>query len=395
MELPANFATELARSRVKLMTHPDSAFLFTVLMMMKLVYDDGIGTAGVDGVNYIISPKFFMQLPPNQRVTLHAHEAMHLALQHCVRGHAFADHDIYNRAADHVINLMLEKSGYEKIPGYWLADQRFAGMSTEEVYRILLAEKQAMPPMGGGGGSDGVGGHGQPLDRILKPGQYEKDDDPSNPVSARVRQQVAGILAAAATAAKMSGQAGSIPDDVKVYLDSLVNPKLPMAYYLRRFFHALAKTDYSYRRMNRRMPKMILPTLAGKAMGELDFAFDMSISVSNTDTRRYVSEIHGVMGKLKPEKINIIQFDTDIKSVTQVKSIRDLKEMELRGRGGTCIEALMRLTKQRKPKALVVFTDGEYVHPSFNPGVPILWMIHGSRKDKFHCDFGTTVLFDV
>ena len=55
----------------------------------------------------------------------------------------------------------------------------------------------------------------------------------------------------------------------------------------------------------------------------------------------------------------------------------------------------MEWARINKPTALCVFTDGEYSHPTFNPGCPIMWMIHGYSKDMFRCDFGTTIRFDV
>jgi predicted metal-dependent peptidase len=157
----------------------------------------------------------------------------------------------------------------------------------------------------------------------------------------------------------------------------------------------MAKNDYSWRRINRRFKPMMLPGMWSEKLSNIAFAFDMSGSVSDADTKRYVSEMYHVMRMLKPDMLTLIQFDTKIKSVEKIKSVRDMMNVKLVGRGGTDIEDLMQWARKHKPTALVVFTDGEYRHPSFNPGCPILWMIHGRRREHFHCDFGTTIKFEV
>ena len=210
-------------------------------------------------------------------------------------------------------------------------------------------------------------------------------------------QKIRGKITSAAVAAKMKDgdKPGSIPADVQVFLDGLLKPKLPMAAHLRKFFNAIDKSNYSWQKLNRRFYPQLMPGLKGKKLGHIAFAFDMSSSVSDSDIKRYVTELMAVVRNLKPEKITLVQFTCELKSVHKIKSVQDLANIELRGRGGTCIEPLMEWAKINKPTALCVFTDGEYPHPSFNPGCPIMWMIHGYSKDNFHCDFGTTIRFDV
>jgi predicted metal-dependent peptidase len=276
-------------------------------------------------------------------------------------------------------------AGFEPLPN-WCHDVKYRGMNTLEVYRLLQED-----PSESGGASGGSGG-GDPMDDLRQPGESEPEKS-----QAEVKQEIKANITSAAVAAKMKGDqaAGSIPADVQVFLDSLLKPKLPMAAHLRKFFNAIDKSNYSWQKLNRRFHPMLMPGLQGKKLGHIAFAFDMSSSVSDKDIQRYVSELMGVVRNLKPEKITLVQFTCEIKSVTRLKTVRELAALELRGRGGTDIEPLMEWAKLNKPTALCVFTDGEYSHPSFNPGCPVMWLIHGYSKDMFHCDFGTTIRFDV
>lgn len=387
MEQHTEFWKAITKARLDLMQMSAATFVTTLALMMKQKVDNTPQnkTAATDGLAIFYNTDFFLSLSRKQRPTLVAHEAMHAALDHMelakVHGISPEDHQRFNRAADYVINDFLVMAGFEPLEN-WCHDVKYRGMNTLQVYRDL----QTDPPQQGGGEA------GEPMDDLRKPGESEPGLSESE-----VKQAVKSNITSAAVATQMKGgqAAGSIPGDVQVFLDSLLKPKLPMAAHLRKFFTALDKSNYSWQKLNRRFYPMLMPGLQGKKLGHIAFAFDMSSSVSDADIKRYVTELMAVVRNLKPERISLVQFTCEIKSVHRIKTLRELAAIELRGRGGTCIEPLMEWAKVNKPTALCVFTDGEYSHPSFNPGCPIMWMIHGYSKDMFHCDFGTTIRFDV
>lgn len=387
MEQHTDFWKAVTKARLDLMQMPAATFVTTLALMMKQRIDDTPAnlTAATDGLAIFYNTGFFLGLSRKQRPTLIAHEAMHAALDHMelakVHGITPENHARFNRAADFVINDFLVLAGFEPLSN-WCHDVQYRGMNTVQVYRLL----QEDPSSSGGGGA------GEPMDDLRQPGESEPGMSQSE-----VKQAVKANITAAAVAAQMKGgtAAGSVPADVQVFLDSLLKPKLPMAAHLRKFFNAIDKSNYSWQKLNRRFYPMLMPGLQGKKLGHIAFAFDMSSSVSDADIKRYVTELMAVVRNLKPERITLVQFTCEIKSVHRIKTIRELAAVELRGRGGTDIQPLMEWAKINKPTALCVFTDGEYSHPSFNPGCPVMWMIHGYSKDMFHCDFGTTIRFDV
>lgn len=420
MTTPLPHEQAMVHAKVAFMKDPKAMFLYTVCFHLQFKWDERVPTACVDGYTMTINPVFWMKLTHEMRVSLLAHETGHVIREHMAR-RGNRDKKLYNYAGDYVINQELKESGYAAIKWTlddgrdttWLQDDRFAGMSTERVYDILFAEQPPPPPpsSGGGGGlpspsgdgtsGDGDGSGSQPDAGDGDPNAHWVDiaepstDGDGKPVSAaEVAEHIKEIIISAATAAVMNGQPGSIPGDVQMYLDSLLKPKLPMATYLRRFFTALQKNDYTWQRPNRRYMPIYLPSMRSEALCEIAFAYDMSCSVQDEDIRRYVSEMVGVMRNLKPTKLTLILFDTEIRSVNVIKSVQDLMNVKLIGRGGTNISPLMEWTIKNKPAALCVFTDGEFhIHPE-KPSSPILWMIHNKRR-KFECPYGTIIPFEV
>lgn len=383
------------RARIHLLKDPMKVFFSSLVMLLPQEIDThpDCDTACTDGKKIYYSSQYFMGLGDKEfRSSLMAHEAMHVALKHMMRV-GNLDPEVFNEAADHVINLMLKAAGF-RIPNGWLCDHRFNDMHTAEVYKILMAEKGTNKKPDNGSGNEPKGDIRKP-----KPDDQKGDEEDKAGTAqeeAKVSAEIDSLLQQASQMVAMAGAPpGSIPGEVQVYLDGLLKPKLPMAQHLRRFFQNVAKNDYSWRKINRRFKPMLLPGMASTKLSNIAFAFDMSISVSEADIKRYVSELYAVLRMLKPDKLTLILFDTRVVSVTEIKSVRDLMKLKLQGRGGTSIHPVMDWAKKNKPTALVVFTDGEYAHPNINPGCPILWMIHGYSKERFNCSFGTTIKFDV
>lgn len=417
MTTPLPHEQAMVHAKVAFMKDPKAMFLYTVCFHLKFAWDDRVKTACVDGYTMTISPKFWMKISHEMRVSMLAHETGHVVREHMAR-RGNRDPKLYNYAGDYVINQELKDSGYAPIKWTlddgrdttWLQDDRFADMSTERVYDILLSEQPPPPPPQSGSGGTGQpspAGDGQDGSGT---GPDAPGDDPNahwmdiaeptkdangDPVSAaEVAEHVKEIIISAAQAAVMNGQPGSIPGAVQMYLDSLLKPKLPMSTYLRRFFTALQKNDYTWQRPNRRYMPVYLPSMRSEALCEIAFAYDMSGSVSDDDIKRYVSEMVGVMRNLKPTKLTLILFDTEIRSVNTISSVHDLINVKLIGRGGTDIHPLMEWADKNKPAALCVFTDGEFRVREKKPPCPILWMIHNKHR-PFKCNYGTIIPFEV
>jgi len=357
----------LNKAKISLMSRPDSAFFTTILFSLKFAWDNTIRTACTNGTSLLISPAFFMSLHPEERVFLLIHEAMHVAYLHMERLQD-RDHAKFNVAADHVINLMLIERGF-RMPSMGLADRQYLGMSTEEVYNLLPKQD---------------------------PCNVDMDIQPSDKTPEELHEHVQDILVRAAIQSKMQGDViGTIPGEIQIFLDSLLNPKLPWNRILHKYLQSMAKNDYSFSRPNRRyFPKHHLPSMNSEGLMNIAVAVDTSGSVSDQEFKQFISEVNFVLKTMKPEKITMVQFDTHIKSTVEVKTVKELSQVTFSGRGGTKITPVLQWATEHKPQLLMIFTDGGFrFYDASITKVPVIWLIH--NNPNWESPFGKTIHYSI
>lgn len=355
------------KAKIGLMAKPDTTFFTTIVFSLKLIWDRCIPTAATDGSSIRMNPDFFMSLLPDERIFLIVHEAMHVALLHMLRL-ADREHRKWNKACDHYINLMLIERGF-KMPQNGLADSKYKGLSSDEIYALLPD-----PP---------------PDDSFIL------DLEPNIAPVDSITQDIQDILIRAAMQSKMHGDApGSIPGDIEIFLNKLLNPKLPWQRILQKYIQNLSKHDYSWRKPNRRFfPNHYLPSMFSEKLMDIAIAIDSSGSVSDDDFKVFVSETHGILKMMKPDKITLIQFDKVIKSVDNIGSIRDLMNVKFIGRGGTRIEPVMEWAKENQPKLLLVFTDGEFNFYNTGYKTNTVFLIH--NNPRFESPYGKVINYEI
>lgn len=380
--------TAFDKAKIGLMTKHSSVFITTILFSLKHTWDESCPTAGTNGVDLVVNPTWFMDMTEGARMGLLAHESWHVAFNHMDRGDAY-DHEKYNIAADHVINLMLLDAGYE-LPADGCHDPKYKGMSTDEVYKLLPDTKKNPD----GSPASGPGGTGMdiqyPSDSKGKDGQPATQEE-----KAAIQRKVEDTLIKATTQSKMMGDdAGTVPGDITLMLDDLLNPKLPWEVLFANYMDEYKKEDYSYQKCNRRfMPDFYLPGLHGEALGEVCFARDVSGSVSQRDFTAYVTEINYVKENLAPSMTTIIDFDTQIQNVKQFAPDESILDMKLIGGGGTNLTPVFEYYNKRKPVVLVIFSDLYCPMIQDDPGYPVLWICVGNPRGQVN--FGTIIHIDL
>ena len=356
----------LSKAKIQLMSRPDSAFFTTILFSLRFRWDETHPTAYTDGTWLGINPKWFMGLSSEERVFLLIHEAMHVAYMHMLRL-GERDPQKWNHAADYVINLMLIERGFI-MPKDGLLDHAYKGMSTEEVYN-KLPEKDRSKII---------------LD--LKEPTEQTDS---------VQREIEDILVRASIQSKMQNDAiGTIPGEIAIFLEKLLNPKLPWQRILQKYMNNMAKNDYSFRKPNRRyFPKYHLPSMYSEKLMNIAIAVDASGSVSDAEFLRFISETNGILKMMKPDKITLVQFDTEIKSVDEVKSVQELSKVKFSGRGGTLISPVIQWANENKPQLLLVFSDGQFRFYEYPTKIPVVWLIHG--KPDFTAPYGKVIHYEM
>lgn len=374
----------LSKAKIALLNKANATFVSTLVLSLKHSWGDEIlnpdgsvfknKTACTDGVNLVLNEDWFCALNPLEMVGLLAHEAYHVALQHVLPDRVKKrDFGVFNQAADHVINLMLLDNKF-RLPKGGLHDPRFVGMSTEQVYDILIKDKSLQDPN-------------------FVP-DFQAGPGNADPVAqAQHQSAVADNLVRAAIQSKMAGDIGTVPGDILIGMDKLLHPKLPWHMILHDFFNGLAADDYTYSKANRRfMPDFFLPSLYSEGMGTFAVAIDTSGSVSDSDFVAFATEINQAKEDMNPEKMFIIDFDTQVNSVYEIGEGDDVTKLKFKGRGGTNLQPVFDHFEKKPPHVLVVFSDLECNEIAHAPAYPVIWIKtpgHGHTPS-----FGKLIEFD-
>lgn len=369
----------LSKAKIALMSRADSAFFTTLAFSLIHEFDNQVPTAATNGKRIKYNPDFFMSLNHEERVFLMLHEAMHCAYLHMERGQGYCP-DIFNIAADHVINLQLIERGF-KMPECGIADDDYKGLSTEEVYHILIRDGKNQS----GGGVPGFGADLEP-----------PAGGPGSEAAEQLKQDIQDILVRAAMQSKMSNdKPGTIPGEIELFLDKLLNPKLPWHRILQKYLNAFSNSNYSFRKPNRRFfPEHHLPSMYGENLIDLAAFADISGSVTDHEFHVQLSETAGVMRMLKPKQILFGQFDTEIKQVDKINSLADMRHIHFTGRGGTMIEPVLEWANENKPQLLLVFTDGHFRWPAeLTTKVPVIWLIY--NNPDFKAPYGKVIHYEI
>lgn len=353
------------KAKIRLMAKPDSVFFASLCFSLKHKFSDDLPTAGTDGKEVLYNPDFFIKLTPDQQVFLILHETLHCAYMHMFRAKQLnMDRHKANVAADHVINLQLLERGFV-MPPNGLADPQYKGMSMEQIYALLPDD--VMPPM----------------DDLLDGLEGEEMED--------AIQEIQDTLVRAAMQSKMAGdKAGTIPGEIEIFLNGLLNPKLPWQTILRRYLNKFKKKGFDWKKPNRRFfPDPYLPSRRSKNLMEIAIAVDTSGSVTDDQFHQFITEVHAIFKMMAPPKITLIQFDSQLQAVDEVKTIKDLMRVKFSGRGGTWIDPVFEWAEEHKPQLLLVFTDGEFTNPTTNMPPETIWLIHDNPNWK--SPFGTVI----
>ncbi len=358
----------LDRTKVALMTRPNSVFLSTVLFSLQQSFNEHIPTAGTGGTDLIINPDWFVSLSEEERIGLLCHEVMHVVWNHMERGKNL-DRARYNLAADHIINLQLLADGF-KLPANGAWDKKYKGMSTRQVYNLL---PPSPPPPKGGGGAGTSSGKGS-KDPTGGTGDIIFNEGPTD---SGKEIEIQNIVMRAITQSEMAGNdAGSVPADIRRMVDKLLNPVLPWQTLLANYLKSYDKSDFSWRRPNRRfMPEFYLPGQFGEKLGIISSAVDLSGSVSKEQLRAFLSELSYIQETMKPEMLNILSFDTKIHSNHNVKPGDEILDLEMIGGGGTRITPVLKYFNKQKPVVAIIFTDTEFEDYSVKLDFDVIWVI--------------------
>lgn len=379
----------LDKTRGRLFYKKGAAWFGSLLCSHTLIWDDECDTAWCNGTTIGFSRKFFFELINETRVTLLAHELAHTMYDHMGRLLG-RDPELWNVAADYVINNELDHMGFSFTNMNPLLDHQYDNMSTEQVYERLQENGYQPPPMMAlicpqigkvGDEPDPNTGNGPAIPSLC--------GDLRQPLPGS-HAQIMSTIIKAVQAAQMSKDPGSLPGEAKQIMDKFLDPVLPWDTLLFRYFSERSNDDYSYKRPNRRHVDEYLPSLiSDNGLEHLIYYFDVSGSVTDPQEIRFFSEVRYIHSVLRPARLTIVQFDDEIQKVDEFYLDDPFVEIEIIGRGGTNLEPVYDHIVANNPTAAVIFTDLHCRKMQLDPGVPVLWIVMENPHAKVN--FGTMI----
>ena len=383
-----------------LLDHP---FFGSLLFRLKGRESRSVKTMATDGVTLYWNPEFAETLSAATLAGTLAHEVMHPALHHHLR-RSGRDPKRWNVACDYAINPLLVDAGLS-LPDGVLLDDRFRGMSAEQIYNLLESESEsetetepepetvdeaeesetsqgasgAAPPPEDASNEpsapESEGGIGQVLDAPKTGG-----DSPT------VEEQARGWDVAGNQATTIARQAGKMPAGLDRTLEGAQEAAVDWRELLRRLWSETIPADYSWMRPSRRhlWTGLYLPGVVRDGAGEIAIAVDCSGSVSARQLRLFEAEARSILEGQCPERVYVLYFDAAVHKVDIYEAGQRI-DLNPVGGGGTEFGPCFGWLDERgiRPQTMVFLTDLYGSFPPSVPSYPVLWASTGGRNAPF------------
>lgn len=391
---------------------------------IKFYWSSEIDTACAGHGFIFFNPEFWDKLDSEEkRKSIIAHEVWHLILNHLVRGKGY-DHETYNIAADHVINLGLQEDGfvmndYEMFGGIKLyCAVKYRGWSTERIYADILKKRKDAAAKGKGIPKEagGEGGPSQPteeqIDDLIQDvidGEAE-GEEPSSKTIEKIKEENAEKAEEAADNGKgpqaTSGKYGSGIGSGKGGQDRILKAtfeiKMKKAEYEDIFEDYLTEPLSSGKRTYLRPARRQMAgglRLKGRLkkqgirnrLTHLVYALDVSGSITSKQADQFLSSAASIKKLLNPRLMTVILWDTAIKFEKTFREDEPLDNIRVRGGGGTKLEPVYSRVKALNPEALVVFTDFQVSIPP-KPDCEVIWFGTDTGNQIQHVHYGDVYL---
>lgn len=372
-----------------------SAFFSTLALFAKFESSNHIPTAATDGQTIFVNPEFFAALTPEERDGLLAHEVLHDALLHVPR-RGGRDPQLWNVAADIVINGMLVKDGYI-LPKGGLRDPQLENLSTEEVYERLIQrqeqKKQAnqQSAQDQQDSSDGPGDllEQAPQDAESQQNSGERPSDRAAKEKDMERHWQQALEQARQRAENL--QIGTMPAGFARELAQTVPGRLDWRSVLWRF---LVKTPSDFQDYDRRFVGrgLYLETTSGDNLTVL-VCVDTSGSINQNAIQTFIGEVQTILRSYPHLRCDLYFADSKVYGPHRLSPQGPLPTPV--GGGGTdfrpFFEQIPRYRPPWDPSVVIYMTDGYGSFPKQRPSCPVLWVVTPNGIDESRFPFGQVV----
>lgn len=397
LELEAVAArSKITRARINmLLTQP---FFGALVMKLEPVAREQKAPLSTDGRKVFFNPRLIDDWSNARLLAGLAHEVFHCALGHPWRM-GDRDPELWNVAADHVVNLRLKAEGFDIGPN-WLADPQFVGLGAEVVYSRLQRQQQQQPqpqqqqqPQQGGGQQQPQQGGQQPPQQPQpqqqapqqqrgdeqRPGDVEPpqpDPDHSGSEAEQVDELDAQWRQAVQEAAVMTQGEGS--GAMAQAVDEAKRARIDWRAELRRKLAEISRDDYTWRHPNQRYIArgLYMPSLRDEKIGTVVIVRDTSGSITAAELAKFNAEVAAIIGEVKPTHTYVMDCDAAVRKVWDIEAGDDLPDLsKAHGRGGTDFRPPFRWLEKEgiEPRVLVYLTDMAGTFPTDAPPFDVVW----------------------
>lgn len=368
----------------------DHPFFGSLLFRLKDRESRSVKTMATDGVSLLWNPEFVETLNAATLAGTLAHEVMHPALHHHLR-RSGRDPKRWNIACDYAINPLLIDAGLT-LPEGVLVENRFRGMSAEQIYNLLESEADSDEDSSSGEENSSARG---------ETGNALSDADAEEPSVPQTESGIGQVLDAPVAddgsqarewdvavnqATSVARQGGKLPAGINRILEGAAEAAVDWRELLRRLWSETIAADYSWMRPNRRhlWTGLYLPGVVREGMGEVAIAVDCSGSICARQLRLFEAEARSILEGQRPERVYVLYFDAAVHKA-EIYEAGQRIALNPVGGGGTAFSPCFEWLDERgiQPQTMVFLTDLYGSFPPSAPPYPVLWASIGGRQAPF------------
>lgn len=361
--------------KLKVKTLIEAPFFATLLLRRPLVEDLSCPTAWTDGEQIGYNPNFMERLPFVQALAVVCHEILHIAFLHHLR-QGIRESKKWNWACDYCINLILKDNHYE-LPEGALLDEKFRGMSAEQIYDLLPEDFEKNIQGNGSGQVPCL--LGEVLARGFTSAQ-EKD---------AYLTELKGQLTEALQTAKLQG---NIPLGLDRITELLDRATVSWREVLASFLLERYRSDYSFRRPNKKYihSGFCLPGIQTIERGRFILAVDTSGSITAKELREFGNEILSILS-MSADSLLVLYFDGAVAGTQEIEQEFPDTPLQAVGGGTTDFSPVVSyiMEHELETEVLIYFTDGCCNSFAPEPEYPVLW---ATKNMEFSPPYGEVII---
>ena len=354
-------------------------FFGDILLRLPIVQDDSIRTACTDGWTIRWNSRFLSGMNSAQRHYVLMHEVLHTLLLHPSRMQHH-DHEIWNIAADMVVNQMCDEilRDINRLTPDILMQRPDNGvfaalprdMALEDLYGLIKANYKRR---GGKGivkndytpwGRSRAGELEITPDADLQPGGEGDGRELTAGEQKLLEEMIRDLVRGAGGKDRSAFGSYYIPRE----LIRLTQPK-PVSWrqLLKEHLTEITSDEASYATPERKYlhMDMILPGYSLTEDGDLEslWAFvDSSGSISGNELSQFLTQLHRIVKDFHCE-LNLCYWDTEVTDVyRKIRNAKHVLECQPHHSGGTDINCVYRWMRENhvRPDVMLILTDGYF-----------------------------------